>query len=518
MYEFKEQISGRIRMTARRLHRLCNREHMSGNIRRDPARYPAADSTTTWQRTDTLSVDAAIGIFSQSGLSFKQIREIWTIADRDGSGKLTKNELAVVIRLAGWVQSGAEVHEDLLSKAGPLPALKGVTEVVGEDKASVSSSKQELETISISDFIPAAVPTRPLNAASRPVSIPFNISGLQQIPPINLYDVQNFKRAFDNADPVHGLLDLLILLQKKQNLLQTSQRSALNFCEFSLGMHLLQGLQSCSILTLPPKFPQDLHHQLEWILSECFGGTHNLKSGRSALNSPYHAKPACAGWLQSNENVAIIQTPLTASTITVQNPIGHATSYTGPVKEASQFTPDSHTSPSKQMLEQRGLSALWARVVKRYSLSSVRKFPTALAKGLRSRGISKSAPLTAPTFNDEVLISNNTTTSSTWEEEINDLLGQLRTGDEFLGVEESVSNEGHSQLHDSTIFLSHPWTFNRADASRRHEICQPETQDEKPDGGEHEILLLDISAKRGQMPGYSARGLQRRRIQEPVQG
>ncbi|KIM43449.1 hypothetical protein M413DRAFT_68645, partial [Hebeloma cylindrosporum] len=60
----------------------------------------------TWHKTDTLSVDAAIGIFKQSGLTFKQLRDIWTIADKKGTGNLSKHELAVVIRLMGWVQAG----------------------------------------------------------------------------------------------------------------------------------------------------------------------------------------------------------------------------------------------------------------------------------------------------------------------------------------------------------------------------------------------------------------------------
>lgn len=69
-----------------------------------------------WKRSDSLSVDTALGIFKQTGLSFKQLREIWTIADKNGAGSLSRDELTVAIRLMGWVQSGAHLSEGLLAQ------------------------------------------------------------------------------------------------------------------------------------------------------------------------------------------------------------------------------------------------------------------------------------------------------------------------------------------------------------------------------------------------------------------
>jgi len=74
--------------------------------------------TSSWNRSDTLSVDSAIGLFKSSGLSFKQVRDIWTIADKNGTGNLSKGELTVVIRLMGWVQSGRSLDESLLREKG----------------------------------------------------------------------------------------------------------------------------------------------------------------------------------------------------------------------------------------------------------------------------------------------------------------------------------------------------------------------------------------------------------------
>lgn len=73
-------------------------------------------NTGSWNRSDCLSVDTAIGIFKQSGVSFKQLRDIWSIADREGAGHLSKEGLAVVIRLMGWVQAGEPLDEGLLEK------------------------------------------------------------------------------------------------------------------------------------------------------------------------------------------------------------------------------------------------------------------------------------------------------------------------------------------------------------------------------------------------------------------
>ena len=71
--------------------------------------------TNNWQKTDTLSADTAIGIFKQCGLTFKQLKDIWTIADKKGNGNLSKHELAMVVRLMGWVQAGKPLNDGLLA-------------------------------------------------------------------------------------------------------------------------------------------------------------------------------------------------------------------------------------------------------------------------------------------------------------------------------------------------------------------------------------------------------------------
>ena len=60
----------------------------------------------------------AIGILKQNGLSYKQIREIWNVADRKGTGNLARDELTILIRLMGWVQAGKSVDTAFLLDRG----------------------------------------------------------------------------------------------------------------------------------------------------------------------------------------------------------------------------------------------------------------------------------------------------------------------------------------------------------------------------------------------------------------
>ena len=152
--------------------------------------------TNNWHNADRLSVDAAISIFKQSGLTFKQLRDIWTIADKEGSGSLSKHELAVAIRLMGWVQAGQPLHEDLLASgvlssdyvvyflgfqklsiclAGPMPFIEGITD-------SIQSGALSIPDINV------------------------------QIPLINAVDVERFQVAFNGANPVLGTLDSALFI------------------------------------------------------------------------------------------------------------------------------------------------------------------------------------------------------------------------------------------------------------------------------------------------------------------
>ncbi|KDR80258.1 hypothetical protein GALMADRAFT_242591 [Galerina marginata CBS 339.88] len=181
-----------------------------------------------------LNASAAIEIFKKSGLSYKILADIWNIADSNKSGDLSHGELTVAIRLMGWVQMGEELDDGLLAKAGPMPTLEGITDV----------------------------PRKPSS------------SHTQQFPPVIPDDVRHYKRIFMNAGPDNGLLDgekvmssfmtsnlSFDYLWKIKKLVDTTDRDSLTLREFSLGMYLIQSLQSCLISSVPASIPPELSNQ-----------------------------------------------------------------------------------------------------------------------------------------------------------------------------------------------------------------------------------------------------------------
>ncbi|KAF8903342.1 hypothetical protein CPB84DRAFT_1774611 [Gymnopilus junonius] len=185
----------------------------------------------------TLSSEAAIDIFKRSGLSFTILRDIWSIADKNGSGDLSLDELAVAIRLMGWVQMGEALDDGLLLKDGPLPTLEGITDVMRKHASS----------------------------SSHP----------QQFPPVSPDDLRHYKRVFINAGPVNGRLEGGKVLNsfmtsnlsyeelyKIKKLIDKTERGSLDLPEFSLGMYLIQALQSSANMSMPSLRPSASSLQL----------------------------------------------------------------------------------------------------------------------------------------------------------------------------------------------------------------------------------------------------------------
>lgn len=61
-----------------------------------------------------LPTEKAIDVFQRSDLGRNDLKEIWRLADKDRNGMLTSMELAVGLRLIGWVQAGEELGEHLI--------------------------------------------------------------------------------------------------------------------------------------------------------------------------------------------------------------------------------------------------------------------------------------------------------------------------------------------------------------------------------------------------------------------
>lgn len=143
-----------------------------------------------------LQGDQAKEVFNRSALPFPTLRDIWSLANENGTGVLSKHEIVKAMRLIGWVQAGEMLSEKLLvvgmsfrlstfnvgmflicffffsfTTAGPLPTLDGIT-------------------------------NRELKSTRKPDSPQIAV-----FPPISEDQLQEFRAVFWQAGPVNGLLN-----------------------------------------------------------------------------------------------------------------------------------------------------------------------------------------------------------------------------------------------------------------------------------------------------------------------
>lgn len=63
-----------------------------------------------------ITSDAAVGLFNATKLSAGVLGKVWSIADKDNNGFLTRKGVSIALRLMGHAQRGEEVSEALISK------------------------------------------------------------------------------------------------------------------------------------------------------------------------------------------------------------------------------------------------------------------------------------------------------------------------------------------------------------------------------------------------------------------
>lgn len=112
-----------------------------------------------------------------SGLPQQTLGEIWTVADPDNNGFLTRETWYRAARLVGWLQKGGQtkVEASLASKAPPFPVFSGYP---GPPTAGASAM-------------------RPLSA---------NPTGEQSLAPLTPADRTQFTRIFVGCGPHNGLV------------------------------------------------------------------------------------------------------------------------------------------------------------------------------------------------------------------------------------------------------------------------------------------------------------------------
>lgn len=68
------------------------------------------------QKLGVVTGDAAVKVFDGAKLQPAVLAEIWSMADDENNGWLSKKGVAKAVRLIGWAQAGRKVSEDLLEK------------------------------------------------------------------------------------------------------------------------------------------------------------------------------------------------------------------------------------------------------------------------------------------------------------------------------------------------------------------------------------------------------------------
>lgn len=69
------------------------------------------------QKVGIITGEAAVPVLAGSELPPEKLGEIWSIADHDNNGFLTKKGVAAAVRLISWAQLGEPVTESLLTKS-----------------------------------------------------------------------------------------------------------------------------------------------------------------------------------------------------------------------------------------------------------------------------------------------------------------------------------------------------------------------------------------------------------------
>ena len=67
------------------------------------------------QKIGILTGDAALKVFGGAKLTPIVLGEIWSIADEENNGWLSKKGVAIAVRLMGWAQKGEKVKQSLVN-------------------------------------------------------------------------------------------------------------------------------------------------------------------------------------------------------------------------------------------------------------------------------------------------------------------------------------------------------------------------------------------------------------------
>ncbi|KAG8831584.1 hypothetical protein FRC17_002900 [Serendipita sp. 399] len=196
------------------------------------------------QKLGIVTGEQGVKVFAGSNLPPAALGDIWSFADPENNGILTRKGVAIAVRLIGWAQNGETPSAEWLEKPGPLPTIEG---------------------------IPSP------SAATLPSRAPAPIAALTSpLPPLLLTDRSKFLTLFTKANPAGGLLSgeqaKNIFVRSKLpverlnaiwSLVDVDNRGSLDPTQFVLAMYFIQGSMSNppTIPVLPPSIPPFLWDQ-----------------------------------------------------------------------------------------------------------------------------------------------------------------------------------------------------------------------------------------------------------------
>ncbi|OAX43822.1 hypothetical protein K503DRAFT_853081 [Rhizopogon vinicolor AM-OR11-026] len=199
-----------------------------------------------------LTGDVAVKVFQGAKLAPSVLGEIWSIADDNNDGFLTKKGVSIAVRLMGHAQKGQKADRSLINKPGPLASIEGVQ----------------------APLIPQGT------GASIPKSPP------PGLPPLTPQDKAKFTRLFQSCGPVSGLLngekarDVFVKsklsvdkLSQIWSLCDTQDRGALDATDFTIAMYLIQASMSGQLSAVPTSLPPGLYEQAAGVSVHGTGGS-----------------------------------------------------------------------------------------------------------------------------------------------------------------------------------------------------------------------------------------------------
>ncbi|KAG1749118.1 uncharacterized protein EDB91DRAFT_1112566 [Suillus paluster] len=233
---------------------------MSSNFAPTPAELALVNqifAQADTQKIGILTGDVAVKVFQGAKLPPTVLGEIWSIADDDNNGFLTKKGVSIAVRLMGHAQKGHKVDKSLVNKPGPLANIEGV------------------QTPLIPQGTGASIPKSPPPG----------------LPPLTPQDKAKFTRIFQGCGPVKGLLngekarDVFVKsklsvdkLSQIWTLCDTQDRGALDATDFTIAMYLIQASMSGQLSSIPTSISPSLYEQAGGVSVHATGGSANFSS------------------------------------------------------------------------------------------------------------------------------------------------------------------------------------------------------------------------------------------------